>query len=57
MSHTTFEITGNVVDVLRRRIFPSVVSVANGKIADVREKDGSYSTFLLPGLIDSHVHV
>ncbi|MEX2286750.1 MAG: adenine deaminase [Planctomycetaceae bacterium] len=53
----SFEITANVVDVLNRRIFPGRVEVADGKIVAIRETGERPSTFVLPGLIDAHVHV
>src|SRR4051794_13489868 len=49
-------LTGNVVDLHRRRIFPAEVAVANGRIraiTPVPQADG----FILPGFIDAHVHV
>ncbi len=51
---------GNVVDVLRREIYPARISWENGKIADVESVTTTEATgkpFLLPGFVDAHVHV
>jgi adenine deaminase len=51
------EISGNIVDVLNRRIYPGTVTIENGLIASIAESGGPYDSFILPGFIDSHVHV
>ena len=51
---------GNIVDVVSRRIYPGRVVICNGKIAEIVElesnecKDG---VFILPGFVDSHIHI
>ena len=47
----------NIVDILNSRIFPGTVLVAQGRIKSIIEEGRSYKTWLVPGLIDSHVHV
>ncbi len=49
--------SGQVVDILRQRVFPGVVHVANGRITKIEETAAAPSTFLLPGFIDAHVHI
>ena len=51
------ELSGNIVDVLNRKIFPGTVTFENGKIVSITPNDGSYDNFIMPGFIDSHVHV
>jgi len=51
------EISGNIVDVLNRKIFPGTVLVEEGKIRSISPNEGKYDNFILPGFIDSHVHV
>jgi adenine deaminase len=56
----SFTITGNLVDVHSKRIFAAEISVENNKIASIKETHHSSVTtdhFILPGFIDSHVHV
>jgi len=58
MASQTF--SGNLVDVHQQRIYPAVISVENGKIAFIKEIPHSQLTthhYLLPGFIDSHVHI
>lgn len=59
---STFSITGNVVDIFRKEIFYGQVSVENGKIIDIKKLPATNGTeqtanFILPGFIDSHVHI
>jgi adenine deaminase len=52
-----FTVTGNIVDVLARRVFAGRVTVAGGRIARVERVTGPASKYLLPGFVDAHVHV
>lgn len=49
--------SGNIVDVLNSRIYSGTIYVSDGKIADITEDARSYNTFIIPPLIDSHVHI
>jgi adenine deaminase len=52
------QISGNIVDVLNRRIFPGTVTIEEGKITRIDESQGAvYDTYLMPGFVDAHVHV
>src|SRR5262245_32433717 len=57
MSAQGFEVSGQVVDVFNRRIFPGTVVVGDGKIVEVREANAGPPTLIMPGLIDAHVHI
>ena len=53
-----FSIKGNVVDIFNKRIFAASVNVENGKIKSIEEiADAGNKNFILPGFIDSHVHI
>src|ERR1700743_2224908 len=58
---TTFTITGNIVDVWKKKIYPGEVTVESGKIQSVKEiqqlSPNIPQQYILPGFIDSHVHV
>lgn len=59
---STFSITGNIVDIFRKEIFYGQVTAENGKITDIQKlpatNDKQQTTnFILPGFIDSHVHI
>lgn len=51
------KIFGRMVDVHNREIYPSVVSVMNGKISKIERTPFDGGNFFLPGLIDSHIHI
>lgn len=56
----SFSINGNLVDVHQQRIYPAEIKVEAGKIASIVEThDSSLTTqdFILPGFVDSHVHI
>lgn len=50
-------ISGNVVDVPNRRIFPGTICVEGGRITQIAEDAGPYPSFLIPGFVDAHVHI
>src|SRR5262245_50600988 len=55
-----FSITGNLVDLHQKRIYPAEIFVENGKIKSIKETHDSRLTthdYILPGFIDSHVHI
>lgn len=53
-----FTCSGHIVDIVNRRIFPGTVFVEQGKIAKiVEDKEPKTQNYILPGFIDSHVHV
>lgn len=57
---SSFSITGNLVDVHKQKIYPAEVIVENGKIITIKETHNSQSithNYILPGFIDSHVHI
>ena len=58
--NNTVTICGNIVDVVSKRIFLGKISIADGVIVDIEEIDGeecSDKAFILPGFIDSHIHI
>lgn len=52
-----FTIEGNIVDVTNASITQGVIIVHQGKIQEIITTNKSYNTYILPGLIDSHVHI
>src|SRR6187399_2117190 len=58
MSMNSFSISGNLVDVHQKKIYPAEIIVENGKIASITSNPKlQTSNFILPGLIDAHVHI
>ncbi len=57
---SSFSISGHLVDMHQQRIYPATITVENGKILSIQESSHSplpASRYLLPGFIDSHVHI
>jgi adenine deaminase len=57
MENSSFRVYGNIVDVIHKRIFPGTVKIKNGKIISVKECENVPSIYILPGLIDAHIHI
>ncbi len=55
MEEIIFE--GNIVDVVAKRIFKGQIKVNGGRIAEIKEMDVDSDQYILPGLIDAHVHI
>jgi adenine deaminase len=53
----TTTIHGQYVDILNKRIYPATVLVQEGIIVSITECDEAPNQFILPGFIDSHVHI
>lgn len=51
------KISGHLVDIRSKNIFKAIVSVANGKIESIEEAEEVDNVYILPGFIDSHVHI
>lgn len=52
----TQKISGNIVDVVSSSIYPGTLVIEGGRIKDIVKEDKKYDTFIIPGLIDAHVH-
>ena len=53
----TTTIQGQYVDILHKRIYPAIISIEDGRIVSIIECDEAPNQFILPGFIDSHVHI
>lgn len=51
------EIKANFIDILKREIYPAVVTIENGKISSVLKTEEQVLNYILPGFIDAHVHI
>jgi adenine deaminase len=54
-----FTLSGNIINIEKKKIFFGEVEVSNGKIVSIKEIDTQRedASFILPGFIDSHVHI
>ncbi|MDY6955099.1 MAG: amidohydrolase family protein, partial [Thermodesulfobacteriota bacterium] len=50
-------ISGNIVDVLNSEIYPGTLKISDGRIVDLIRDHSLYDTYIIPGLIDAHVHI
>jgi len=50
-------ISGNIVDVLSLRIYPGTLYIKNGKIENIEEDHRNYDHYIIPGFVDSHIHI
>ena len=57
MENKFLELQGQIVDVVSGRIFSGSISIANGKIKEIREEAVTSDQYILPGLVDAHIHI
>jgi len=50
-------ILGNIVDVVKRKIFPGEITLSEGLIYSIKHLSEAPDVFIIPGLIDAHVHI
>jgi adenine deaminase len=56
----SFTITGNLVDLHQKKIYPAEIIVENQRITAINNLESSTTNFnhyILPGFIDAHVHI
>ncbi|MEJ5266435.1 MAG: adenine deaminase [Bacteroidales bacterium] len=51
------KITGKLVDLFSRKIFNAELFIENGRISNIKKVNTEFENFIVPGLIDSHVHI
>ncbi len=51
------KITGQLVDIHNREIFPAEIIIEGDKIISITRVEKADSTFILPGFIDAHIHI
>lgn len=49
--------SGNIVDIVNKRIFKGRIHVENQQIVKITQEEVEESHYLLPGLIDAHIHI
>ena len=50
-------IKGNIVDIQNRRIFKGEITIEDGNIKSIEEKDCEANHYILPGFVDAHIHI
>jgi adenine deaminase len=51
------KIYGQLVDIHTRKVYPASISIKGKKIDSIEKLKTAPSVYILPGLIDSHIHV
>jgi adenine deaminase len=52
-----FTVSGKIVDIVANKIFSGIVTVENGKITGIQPAQNVDNQYIVPGLIDAHVHI
>jgi len=53
----SFSISGQIVDVVAGTVFPGSILVENGRILSITPQEKAEGPYILPGLIDAHIHI
>jgi adenine deaminase len=51
------KVEGQLVDIHNRDIYPAVINIAGRRIESVERTDSAPDVYILPGLIDAHIHI
>src|SRR5215213_5476676 len=55
---SSFTITGNIVDIVQKKIYSGVIEVKEDRIISIKTMpEFSSNNYILPGFIDAHVHI
>jgi len=57
MNSKSFQVSGKIMDVVARRIFKGTIFVENGTVINIIENNNVPDQYILPGLIDAHIHI
>jgi len=51
------QFSGNIVDVLKEKIYSGTIMIEEGRIVSILEDENTYDNYIIPGFIDSHIHI
>lgn len=54
---TPTTLRGQIVDLHQHRVFPGAITIEGGRIAAITPDPDAGPNFLMPGLVDAHVHI
>lgn len=54
---SSFSISGNIIDILNRNIYSGTITVEGNIISKISKNVNTYDNYILPGFIDSHIHI
>ncbi|GGG22421.1 adenine deaminase [Pontibacter amylolyticus] len=55
--HSSYTVSGRIINLHQQEIFEGTVHVSNGRISKIVREATSSSGYILPGFVDAHVHV
>ena len=50
-------ISGNIVDIVNSKIYPGTLKISRGKIINIEKENKRYNYYIVPGFVDSHLHI
>jgi adenine deaminase len=51
------KLQGHIVDIQNKRIYKGEITITNGKISSIEEKEHDVNHYILPGFVDAHIHI
>jgi adenine deaminase len=57
MAENSFTESGQIVDVINKRIYTGRIFIEDGIIKNIEETSSADNHYILPGFIDAHVHI
>jgi adenine deaminase len=51
------KVSGQLVDIHKRSIYPARIRFINGRIEEIEKVKAAPDVYIMPGLIDSHIHI
>jgi adenine deaminase len=53
----SFDIKGQYIDIAGKKIYPAAIEIKDGIIVSIQPIEDAPNKYILPGFIDSHVHI
>lgn len=53
----SYKVSGQIVDVVAGSVYTGTIEITNGHITTITEDPGVAGPLIIPGLIDSHIHI
>jgi adenine deaminase len=50
-------VKGQLIDINKRKIYTADISITKGRIKRINQSESEERSFIMPGLIDAHVHI
>ncbi len=51
------KLQGQIVDIQNKRIYKGEITVVDGKITTIEEREHNVDHYILPGFVDAHIHI